>query len=88
VIAAEVTRPGDVVVFAAGRTAQVAAVSSAERDAGPGLDGTRYVTLHHSPSGIPAGCPVPVVTVCLGGTPVGLLRVAAPAAGSQEEAAA
>jgi hypothetical protein len=68
VIAAEDAWPGDVVVFVTGRAADVAAVTTGP--AGPG--GTRYVTIRHDPPPPGPGAPVPVLTICQAGTPVGL----------------
>jgi hypothetical protein len=61
VITAGEAEPGDVVEFAGGRRARIAAVLPPRP-----ADGSRacYVTIRHDAAGVPAGAPVPVLTVC------------------------
>jgi hypothetical protein len=69
VIAAGEAEPGDTVEFAGGRQARVAAVlPSPPADDSPAC----YVTIRHDPAGVPAGAPVPVLTVCFADTLVRL----------------
>jgi len=59
-IAVADAEPGDAVEFATGRQVRVAAVSVSR----PAADDAAYVTIRHDAAGVPAGSPVPVLTVC------------------------
>ncbi|MGH3196513.1 MAG: hypothetical protein ACRDNT_11390 [Streptosporangiaceae bacterium] len=61
--------PGDVLEFAGGRRARVAAVLPSRPAGGsPGC----YVTILHGARGVPPGAPFPVLTVCFADTLVRL----------------
>lgn len=70
VISAGEAEPGDVIEFAGGRQVRVATVLPPRRadDDFPAC----YVTIHHDLAAVPAGVPVPVLTVCFADTLVRL----------------
>jgi len=75
VIAVGEALPGDVIEFVTGRQARVVAVLSPHpADGSPAC----YVTICHDTAGVPAGSPVPVLTVCFADTLVRLAGAAVP----------
>ncbi len=84
-ITAGEARSGDVIEFATGRRARVAAVLAPP----PAEDSAAcYVTIRHDTADAPAGTPVPVLTVCFADTLVRLAGTTAAAPAPADEGVA